>query len=147
MTAEQMQAVIDRADAGKLERARKASSASQSCAGARAAPAEIRGAVMGQWGRKIYQIWPSRNPVWTISAFFGAVVFFLLTLAVEYARAGRSSSGFICRFTRRPGYMGCSRRRIRVSPDRRRDRERAAAACSRGRSRSGEMRRASPCMC
>jgi hypothetical protein len=41
---------------------------------------------MGQWGRKVYQSWPSRHPVWTISAFFGAVVFFLLTLAMQYAR-------------------------------------------------------------
>jgi hypothetical protein len=42
---------------------------------------------MSQWGRKIYQSWPSRHPVWTISAFFGAVVFFMLAVALQYARS------------------------------------------------------------
>ena len=42
---------------------------------------------MSQWGRKIYQSWPSRHPVWTISAFFGAVIFFMLALATQYARS------------------------------------------------------------
>ena len=42
---------------------------------------------MSQWGRKIYQSWPSRHPVWTISAFFGAVAFFMLAVALQYARS------------------------------------------------------------
>jgi len=42
---------------------------------------------MSQWGRKIYPTWPSRHPVWTISAFFGAVLFFLMALAMQYARS------------------------------------------------------------
>ncbi len=42
---------------------------------------------MSQWGRKIYQSWPSRHPVWTISAFFGAVIFFVLALVTQYARS------------------------------------------------------------
>ena len=41
---------------------------------------------MSQWGRKAYQRWPSRKPVWTLSAFFGAVLFFALASAVQYAR-------------------------------------------------------------
>lgn len=40
-----------------------------------------------KWGRKVYPSWPSRHPVWTIAAFFGAVLFFLLTLAIEYQRS------------------------------------------------------------
>jgi len=102
ISAEQMQAVIERADAGKME------------AGAEAAGDESRrGAAVSQWGRKAYQRWPSRKPVWTLSAFFGAVLFFALASAAQYARTGRSSSGSICRCTRRPGYTGCSRRRRR----------------------------------
>jgi hypothetical protein len=42
---------------------------------------------MGHWGRKIYQSWPSRHPVWTLSAFFGAILFFLLALSMQYARS------------------------------------------------------------
>jgi len=42
---------------------------------------------MSQWGRKIYPTWPSRHPVWTISVFFGAVLFFLMALAMQYARS------------------------------------------------------------
>ncbi|MGA2038271.1 MAG: type IV secretion system DNA-binding domain-containing protein [Bryobacteraceae bacterium] len=41
---------------------------------------------MSQWGRKVYQSWPSRHPVWTLSAFFGVVLFFVLAIAVQYAR-------------------------------------------------------------
>jgi len=42
---------------------------------------------MSHWGRKVYPSWPSRHPVWTISAFFGAIIFFLLALAMQYARS------------------------------------------------------------
>jgi hypothetical protein len=42
---------------------------------------------MGHWGRKVYQSWPSRHPVWTLAALFGAVVFFGLAIAVQYARS------------------------------------------------------------
>lgn len=42
---------------------------------------------MSHCGRKVYPIWPSRHPVWTFSTFFGAVVFFLLALAIEYQRS------------------------------------------------------------
>lgn len=34
--------------------------------------------MMCQWERKIYQSWPSRHPVWTLGALFGAVLFFML---------------------------------------------------------------------
>jgi len=42
---------------------------------------------MSHWGRKVYPSWPSRHPVWTLSAFFGAVIFFMLALAMQYARS------------------------------------------------------------
>ncbi len=42
---------------------------------------------MSHWGRKVYPSWPSRHPVWTIAAFFGAVLFFVLTLSMQYARS------------------------------------------------------------
>lgn len=42
---------------------------------------------MSHWGRKACQNWPSRHPVWTLGAVFGAVAFFLLMLSVEYARS------------------------------------------------------------
>ncbi len=42
---------------------------------------------MSHWGRKAYQNWPSRHPVWTLGAVFGAAAFFLVTLSVEYARS------------------------------------------------------------
>lgn len=60
----------------------------QDRAGAEAAGAGMRrqGAVMSQWGRKIYQSWPSRHPVWTIAAFFGAAMFFLMALAMQFQR-------------------------------------------------------------
>ena len=47
---------------------------------------------MSQWGRKVYPSWPSRHPVWTISAFFGAG-------AVLHAHACRAVSAelVICR--------------------------------------------------
>jgi hypothetical protein len=42
---------------------------------------------MSEWGRKVYPTWPSRHPVWTIAAFFAAVLFFMLTLSMQYARS------------------------------------------------------------
>jgi len=45
-----------------------------------------RGGVVSQWGRKEYQSWPSRHPVWTLGAFFGAVWFFAAAVGVQYAR-------------------------------------------------------------
>ena len=42
--------------------------------------------MMSEWGRKEYQSWPSRKPVWTLGALFGAVAFFALTIATQYAR-------------------------------------------------------------
>ena len=41
---------------------------------------------MSQWGRKEYQSWPSRHPVWTLGAFFGTVWFFAAAVGVEYVR-------------------------------------------------------------
>jgi hypothetical protein len=41
---------------------------------------------MSEWGRKQYQSWPSRKPVWTLGALFGAVALFALAIATQYAR-------------------------------------------------------------
>jgi len=39
---------------------------------------------VSQWGRKQYQTWPSRRPVWTLAALFVAVLFFAMAIAFEY---------------------------------------------------------------
>jgi hypothetical protein len=36
---------------------------------------------MSEWGRKRYKVWPSRRPVWTLAAFFGAIFCFVLMMA------------------------------------------------------------------
>jgi hypothetical protein len=41
---------------------------------------------VSEWGRKEYQGWPSRKPVWTLSAFLGAALFFAAVVPVQYAR-------------------------------------------------------------
>jgi hypothetical protein len=41
---------------------------------------------MSHWGRKEYQNWPSRKPVWALAALFGSVAFFVLMIATQYAR-------------------------------------------------------------
>ena len=49
---------------------------------------------MSQWGRKVYPSWPSRHPVWTISAFFGGG-------AVLHAHACRAVSAELGSFVER----------------------------------------------
>lgn len=41
---------------------------------------------MSRWGRKEYQGWPGRKPVWTLSALVAAGVMFSFGLWVQYAR-------------------------------------------------------------
>jgi len=41
---------------------------------------------MSEWGRKEYQKWPSRNPVWTYGALFVALLYFLGGMAWQYGR-------------------------------------------------------------
>ncbi len=41
---------------------------------------------MSEWGRKRYQVWPSRRPVWTITAFFGTLFVFAFLMAMQYTR-------------------------------------------------------------
>jgi len=112
----------------------------QDGAGAEAAATSPAGCSVSH-GRKAYQRWPSRKPVWTLSAFSGGVI--LRSRERGAVRGtGRSSSGSICRCTRRPGYTGCSEGADAVQPHRRRDRERAQrlalAARSKGARTNGE---------
>ena len=97
MTAEQMQALIERrptparwSGRGSCWRPRHAPDSPES--------RQRKGAVMSHWGRKIYQSWPSRHPVWTLAALFGAVVFFA-ACAFHAVRAGL----VICRKVLSPG--------------------------------------------
>jgi hypothetical protein len=49
---------------------------------------------MADWGRKEYaKVWPSRRPVWTLAAIFGAVLIFAGLLAVQYERSWSAAQG------------------------------------------------------
>jgi hypothetical protein len=49
---------------------------------------------MADWGRKEYaKAWPSRRPVWTLLAIFGAVLIFAGLLAVQYERSWTAAQG------------------------------------------------------
>jgi hypothetical protein len=49
---------------------------------------------MAEWGRKEYaKVWPSRRPVWTLAAIFGAVLIFAGLLAVQYERSWSAAQG------------------------------------------------------
>ena len=41
---------------------------------------------MSEWGRKRYQVWPSRKPVWTLTAFFGALLTLVFMMGIQYTR-------------------------------------------------------------
>ena len=49
---------------------------------------------MSNWGRKQYQTWPSRRPVWTLCALFVAVLLFAWTVAFEYRQNWSSLERF-----------------------------------------------------
>jgi len=49
---------------------------------------------VSNWGRKQYQTWPSRRPVWTLCALFVAVLLFAWTVAFEYRQNWSSLERF-----------------------------------------------------
>jgi hypothetical protein len=49
---------------------------------------------MADWGRKEYaKAWPSRRPVWTLTAIFAATLIFAGLLAVQYERSWTAAQG------------------------------------------------------
>src|SRR5580698_2994111 len=49
---------------------------------------------MAEWGRKEYaKAWPSRRPVWTWAALFGATVVFAGMMTVQYERSWTAAQG------------------------------------------------------
>jgi hypothetical protein len=49
---------------------------------------------VSQWGRKQYQTWPSRKPVWTLCALFVAMLLFAWAVAFEYRQNWSSLEKF-----------------------------------------------------
>ncbi len=115
MTAEQMQAVIERADAGKLERARKllASHVAAPETSLRKCPAEKGCSDEPMGTERIPELAEPQTGVDARGVLRRGCVLRCSRSPCSTRGAGRSSNGSICRCTRRPGYTGCSRRRRR----------------------------------